>query len=376
MLLSAWFFMKKRPFASTVCALVAIILIVTCISGCGHLGYYWQNAQGHVAIMNAAKPVQDWLDDPQVSDATKRRLQLAQRIRTFASEALALPSNASYRSYADLNRSAVVWNVVAAPPYSLQLKTWCFAVVGCVSYRGYYSQADAKAEADKVKAEGLEVNVYGVPAYSTLGYLNWAGGDPLLSTFITYPEGELARLIFHELAHQVLYVKDDTMFNESFATAVERLGGQQWLAKNGSAAAKKEYVEFDQRRKEFRALTLRTRERLATVYKQHEPNWIEGISKEHRAATELDKQQVMQLLRDEYTQLKLSWGGFAGYDRFIAEANNASLGALAAYDELVPQFEAVFEKQGKNWSAFYSAIQGITHLPKDERRKALSGMTK
>jgi predicted aminopeptidase len=368
--------MKKRPLTVVFCALFAIIFIVFGMAGCSNLGYYWQNTQGHIAVMNAAKPVKDWLGDPQTSQATKARLELAQRIRAFASQELALPDNASYTRYADLKRSAVVWNVVAAPPYSLQLKTWCFAVVGCVGYRGYYTEADAKAEAEKVKAEGYEVNVYGVPAYSTLGYLNWAGGDPLLSTFITYPEGELARMIFHELAHQVLYVKDDTMFNESFATAVERLGGQQWLAKHGSEAARKEYAAFDSKRREFRALTLRTRERLSQVYKQNKP--VAGVESAQDATESIanKKQQVMQQLRDEYAQLKVSWGGFAGYDRFIANANNASLGAQAAYDELVPQFEAVFEKKGKNWPAFYQAIQSITPLPKDARRQALIDMTK
>jgi predicted aminopeptidase len=370
------FSQEKWHLAPVFIGLFAIFLIALGISGCSNLGYYWQNTQGHIAVMNAAKPVQDWLDDPQTSSAIKARLELAQRIRTFASQELALPDNASYRRYADLKRSAVVWNVVAAPPYSLQLKTWCFAVVGCVGYRGYYTEADAKLEAERVKAEGFEVNVYGVPAYSTLGYLNWAGGDPLLSTFIHYPEGELARMIFHELAHQVLYVKDDTMFNESFATAVERLGGQQWLAKHGSEAARNEYAAFDSKRREFRTLTLRARERLNQIYKQNLP--LAGI--EHaRGATEPianQKQQAMQQLRDEYAQLKQSWGGFAGYDRFIANANNASLGALAAYDELVPQFEAVFEKQGKNWPTFYQAIQSITPLPKDARRQALTDMTK
>jgi predicted aminopeptidase len=371
--------MKNKPFSSVagvLIALAAIVFIVFGMTGCGNLAYYWQNTQGHIAVMNAAKPVRDWLDDPQTAPATKARLELAQRIREFASQELALPDNASYRRYADLKRSAVVWNVVAAPPYSLQLKTWCFAVVGCVGYRGYYNEADAKAEAERVKAEGFEVNVYGVPAYSTLGYMNWAGGDPLLSTFINYPEGELARMIFHELAHQVLYVKDDTMFNESFATTVERLGGQQWLAKNGSEAARNEYAAFDSKRREFRTLTLRTRERLSQIYKQNQS--IAGIESA-RGATgpiAIQKQQAMRQLRDEYAQLKESWGGFAGYDRFIAQANNASLGAQAAYDELVPQFEAVFEKKGRNWRAFYQAMQSITPLPKDERRKALADMTK
>jgi predicted aminopeptidase len=368
--------MKKRSIAGIFIALSAIFLVAAGISGCGNLGYYWQNTQGHLAVMNAAKPVKDWLDDSQTPEATKKRLELAQRIREFASKELALPDNASYRRYADLKRSAVVWNVVAAPPYSLQLKTWCFAVVGCVGYRGYYNEADAKLEAERVKAEGFEVNVYGVPAYSTLGYMNWAGGDPLLNTFIGYPEGELARMIFHELAHQVLYVKDDTMFNESFATAVERLGGQQWLAKNGSEAARKEYEAFDSKRREFRTLTLRTRKRLNQVYKQNRT--VAGTESAQNATESIasQKQQVMQQLREEYAQLKAGWGGFAGYDRFIANANNASLGAQAAYDELVPQFEAVFEKKGKNWIAFYEAIKDIAPLPKDERRKALAAMTK
>ncbi len=367
--------MKKKPLAGISSDLFAIVFIAFCISGCSNLGYYWQNTQGHLAVMNAAKPVQDWLSDAQIPEATKRRLALAQRIREFASLELALPNNASYTRFADLRRSAVVWNVVAAPEYSLQLKTWCFAVVGCVGYRGYYNELDATTEAERVKAEGYEVNVYGVPAYSTLGYMNWAGGDPLLSTFIGYPEGELARMIFHELAHQVLYVKDDTMFNESFATAVERLGGQQWLAKHGSQAARQEYVAFDSKRKEFRMLTLRTRERLNSIYKQNQT--VAGIEYA-RTATDFiasQKQQTMQQLRVEYGQLKQSWDGFAGYDRFIANANNASLGAQAAYDELVPQFEAVFEKRGKDWAAFYKAIESIAPLPKDERRAALLAMT-
>ncbi len=346
------------------------------LSGCSTAAYYWQSVSGHLAVLQAAKPAQEVLSDDAVSESLKKRVAMALRIREFATTALALPDNPSYRRYADLKRSAVVWNVVAAPPDSLQLKTWCFAVVGCVGYRGYYTEADARGEAQRIQADGYEVNVYGVPAYSTLGYLNWLGGDPLLSTFIQYPEGELARMIFHELAHQVLYVKDDTTFNESFATAVERLGGQQWLAQHGSARAREEYVAFDSRRREFRALTLRARERLVQVYmrKKH----LSGIESTQSATNNIaiEKTKVMQTLREEYSLLKASWGGYSGYDRFVAQANNASLGALAAYDDLVPQFEAVFEQNGRNWPAFYAAIQGIVSLPKQARRDALQAMTK
>ena len=188
------------------------------------MAYLVQSASGHIKIMQAARPVDDWIADDSTPPALKKRLQMAEQIRRYASSALLLPDNASYHRYAQLPRRAVVWNVVAAPAYSLTLQTWCFPVTGCIGYRGYFDEQDAQAQATALRDQGLEASVYGVPAYSTLGWTNWLGGDPLLSTFINYPQGELARMIFHELAHQVLYVKDDTAFNESFATAVERLG--------------------------------------------------------------------------------------------------------------------------------------------------------
>ena len=183
------------------------------LSGCASLGYYWQSVSGHLQLMNAARPVQDWLGETGTPEKLKARLELAQRIRSFAVSELRLPENAGYRRYADLRRSAAVWNVVAAPALSLTLKTWCFPVAGCVGYRGYFDEQQARAEAARLQAQGLDVHVHGVPAYSTLGWMNWAGGDPLLSTFVGYPEGALASVIFHELAHQVVYAKDDTVFN-------------------------------------------------------------------------------------------------------------------------------------------------------------------
>ena len=236
-------------------------LVVLFLSGCSTMasvGYYWQSVSGHMQMLNAARPVTDVLTDPQTSAGLKARLELSQRIRRFAATDLLLPDNASYTRYADLRRSAVVWNVVAAPEFSLTLKTWCFPVAGCVGYRGYFNEAQARAEALQLRAQGLEVNVYGVPAYSTLGKLNWLGSlgaDPLLNTFINDPEGELARLIVHELAHQVVYAADDTMFNESFATAVERLGSQRWLSQHASPAARDAYAAGNLRRLQFQALT-------------------------------------------------------------------------------------------------------------------------
>jgi predicted aminopeptidase len=347
-----------------------MVLASLLLSGCGSLGYYWQSVSGHLQMLNAARPVSDVLTDPQTPAVLKARLALSQRIRSFAAAELKLPDNASYKRYADLRRSAVVWNVVAAPEFSLTLKTWCFPVVGCVGYRGYFDEADAQRLAEQLKGEGLEVSVYGVPAYSTLGKLDWLGGDPLLNTFIHYPEGELARLIFHELAHQVVYAADDTMFNESFATAVERLGSRSWLASHASQAAKDEYAAFDARRQQFRALTAATKRDLAQIYAS---NTAPDQQIHAQAAPKLI---AMQKFRADYEQLRQSWNGTPqstrGYDGWVARSNNASFGAQAAYDELVPGFEALFAASGQDWPQFYDAVRALAERPKNERHRALT----
>lgn len=333
------------------------------LAGCADTQYYWQSVGGHLQLMRAARPLAHWLDDPQAPQSLKQRLQLAQRMRDFAVTELALPDNPSYRSYADLRRNAVVWNVVAAPELSLTLNTWCFPVLGCVSYRGYFDEAAARREADRLAALGLEVSVYGVPAYSTLGWMNWAGGDPLLNTFIHYPDGELARLLFHELAHQVLYARDDTVFNESFATMVERVGRARWMERHGTDAARAQLATFESRRRDFRTLVLATRAQLEQVYRD-----ADALD---RDAQRRRKRQVMQAFRDRHAALKAQWGGYTGYDDWVANANNASLGAQALYDELVPQFEAVFARQRGDWKAFYHAVGQIAELPAAQRREAL-----
>ena len=348
--------------------LLAAGLAMASLAGCAGLGYYWQSVNGHLAVMNAARPVKDWLDDAQTPAPLKTRLALAQRIRRFAAVELKLPDNPSYHRYAELHRSAVVWNVVAAPEFSLTLKTWCFPLAGCVGYRGYFHEPDARAEAAQLAAQGFETSVQGVPAYSTLGWMNWAGGDPLLSTFIAYPEGELARLVFHELAHQVAYAQDDTVFNESFATAVERLGVQRWLdarSGQGSDEARQAYAAFDARRQQFRALAQATRRELTAIYG---PN--KALAHDPRAQAAL-KKIAMQRFQDRYAQLKASWDGYSGYDPWVARANNASFGAQAAYDELVPGFEALFEREGRDWQRFYGAVKRLAGLPRDERHALL-----
>lgn len=355
-------------------ALAASLALGGCASSQSPLGYYWQSVTGHVQVLRAARPVPDWLADNNTPPALRERLQLAQRLRDFAVSDLALPNNPSYRRYADLHRRAVVWNVVAAPPDALTLKTWCFMVVGCVGYRGYYDEAEARALATQLQAnEGLETAVYGVPAYSTLGWLNWLGGDPLLNTFIHYPEGELARMVFHELAHQVVFVSGDTAFNESFASAVEKLGAQQWLTQHASASARAEYAAFDARRQAVRALALRTRARLAEIYDPKSALRQQG--KDFVAM----KSAAMADFRAEFATLRQRQGGsdadWGGYAAWVARANNASLGAQAAYNDRVPAFEALFVREGRDWRRFYDAVKQLAALPVAERETALARLT-
>lgn len=356
-----------RRVRSWLWPVLAVSLGTGLLSGCASttgLGYYWQSVSGHLAVMRAARPVSEWVADEQTPAALRERLALAQRIRRFAVDALALPDNASYQRYAQLPRRAVVYNVVAAPELSLTLQRWCFPVAGCVSYRGYFDEATAQAFAASLDP-ALEVVVYPVPAYSTLGWLNWAGGDPLLSSFIHYPEGELARLLFHELAHQVLYVSGDTPFNESFATAVERLGGQRWLEQT-TPEAREAYERFDARRQAFRTLTRQTRQRLQAVY--------DDTTAEPSRQRQL-KAEIMAQFRQAYAELRQAWGGWAGYDAWVERANNASFGAQATYDEGVPAFLALFEREGQDFPRFYAAVRALARLPATERWARLNALT-
>jgi len=333
-------------------------------TGCSTLAYYAQAAGGHLDLMHGARPVPEVVADAATPEPLRQRLQLSQQMRSFAVTELKLPDNNSYRRYADLQRDAVVWNVVAAPELGLTLKTWCFPVMGCVGYRGYFKREEADALAAQLKAEGWEVMVYGVPAYSTLGWTNWLGGDPLLNTFIRWSEAELARLLFHELAHQVVYVNDDTTFNESFATAVERAGTRRWLALHGTPQALAEALE--QRREDFRALSLRYRERLQRLY----------ASKNDDTAKRTKKAALMAELRADHATLKAGpWAGFAGYDGWFARANNAAFGVQAAYNELVPGFEQLLQAEGGDYTRFYEAVRALAALPAAERRKRLNAVS-
>ena len=347
--------------------LLLSLIFLTLLSACADTRYYLQSIGGHLQMLQAARPIEQWLADEKASAALKQRLLLARRIRKFAVEEIRLPDNASYTRYAALQRPFAVWNVVAAPELSLSLKTWCFPVAGCVAYRGYFEQTEAQAQGQALQAQGLEVSVYGVPAYSTLGWMNWAGGDPLLDTFIPYPDGELARLVFHELAHQVVYVKDDTLFNESFATAVERLAGARWLAAHGSPESRRAYAEIDARRQQFRALALGARERLRVIYSQDQVGDTNALL--------TMKKQVIEDFREDYVRLKRQWGGYSGYDGWVAAANNASFGIQASYDGLVPAFEILFEREGQDWQRFYDAVRRLALETGPQRMRYLKQLS-
>ena len=362
-----------RPrLAAPILALLAGLALAGCAHTEGALGYYWQSVQGHARLLQAARPLDEWIANESTPAPLRARLQLAQRARHFAVQELGLPDNASYRSYADLGRSAAVWNVVAAPPYALELHRWCFPFTGCIGYRGYFQEADAQAEGARLAAQGLEVDVYGVPAYSTLGYLDWAGGDPLLNTFIGWPEGEFVRLLFHELAHQVVYAQGDTLFNESFATAVERLGTERWLATQARPEVRQAFAASEERRQAFRALTRATRARLAEIYEQNK-----APAHDSQALNAM-KSVAMQDFRARYAVLRERWlaqgARVEGYDRWVAQANNASFAAQAAYDAWVPAFEALFAQQGQRWDAFYDAVRHLAALPQDERHARLQAL--
>ena len=344
-------------------SLVGLVLAALATSGCSSIDYLGQSASGHIRLLAAARPVQDAIADPTTPEALRKRLELTQRMRQFAVTELHEPDNGSYRSYADLKRSAAVWNVVAAPELSLQLQTWCFPIVGCVGYRGYYDLASADAAAAPLKADGLEVDVYEVPAYSTLGWMNWIGGDPLLNTFVQWPEGELSRLIFHELAHQVAYAPGDTTFNESFATAVEHIGSERWLERNASAEVRAKQALTESRRDDFHVLIRKWRAQLDAMYRSDLPD----------ADKRVRKAELYAGMRADYAAMKRDkWNGYGGYDHWFATANNAALGAQAAYDDEVGAFERLFAAEDGDFDRFYAEVRRMAALPRPERDAAMA----
>lgn len=339
--------------------LILVAVLATALGGCSTVGYYYQAAAGQWAMMRAARPIDMWTSDPATPLPLRAKLEEVKAIREFAAKSLALPDNDSYRRYADLRRPFVVWNVVAAEEFSTRPKQWCFPFAGCVSYKGWFDEKSAQAAGRELAGQGYDSFVYGVPAYSTLGWFD----DPVLNTYIHYPRQEIARLIFHELAHQVAYVDGDTTFNESFATFVEHEGVRRWLDATGSAAERAEFEAMDRRKQDFLALVLRTRETLTALYAMP----LDDTEKRARKA------EVFQAMRSEYAALKRQWGGFAGYDRWFAQAlGNAHVASVAAYTEDIPVFQALLAKSGGDLPRFYSAVKALEKLGEAERRARIA----
>ena len=336
----------------------ALLLLIAVLSGCASPLHYAQAISGQLEILAKRRPVEEALNDPATSALTKHQLKLAQRLRDFASQELALPDNHSYRRYADLDRPFAVWNVFATPELSVEPKQWCFIVAGCVPYRGYFARDKAEQFAASLKQNGYDVYVGGVPAYSTLGWFN----DPLLNTFIHRSEAELAGLLFHELAHQKIYVNGDSAFNESFATVIELEGVKRWFQQSGNAKEAEAYRLKIQRREQFTALVLKHRTRLKEIY-------ASGLSD---AEKRLAKMQVFGELRNDYATLKADWGGYAVFDNWFAQdLNNAHLIAIGLYTRYVAGFQALLAQHGGDLATFYREVERLAQLPPDERAVVL-----
>ncbi len=342
--------------------IVLLLLIFQLLTGCATLRYYAQSVHGQLDLIGKRQSIKALLATPEISDTLRQRLQRVLKIRDFASNQLALPENASYRSYADLGRAAMVWSVVATPEFSMQPKQWCYWVVGCAAYRGYFSQQQAEEFAVGLSNEGLDVVVEAVPAYSTLGWFD----DPIPSTVINWSEPHLAGLIFHELAHQKLYFKDDSPFNEAFAMAVEQLGVEQWMAAQNNSEGFTRWREQEVREEAFIQLLLQSRQRLVALFAQPL-----AASKMRMAKAAEFKQ-----LRTEYAELKQLWRGYAGYDRwFERKLNNARLASVATYRHLLPGLLALYVQSDRDLVRFYQASEALEGLTPEMRSRQIEQLT-
>lgn len=333
------------------------------LSACGNLSYYAHLARGEHELLNRRVAITQILKDESRDAALRERLKKVLDARAYAVWQLDLPDNRSYTQYADLQRPYVVWNVFAAPELSLEPVEHCFLFVGCLDYRGYFNRADADAKADELKAQGNEVYVAGVPAYSTLGWFD----DPVINSMMYWSDEVLIGTVFHELAHQKFYVKNDSAFNESFASFVEDEGLHQYLLARG--APSEEHQLHQQRQQQFVRLVMSARERLDALYRARlAPEEMRRRKQEEFTKLDAGYRQ----LRDEI------WNGYTGYDRwFDGGLNNAKLLPFGLYDEWVPAFAALYAQQNRSWPAFYAAVEQLARQPEEiriERLKALRAL--
>lgn len=331
-------------------------LALVLLGGCSSAQYYAQLGSGQLKLLRAREPVADVVADPSRDARLRERLALSQQARDFASATLGLPDNHSYRLYSDIHRPYVVWNVFATPELSLHPLTHCFPIAGCVAYRGYYGEPAAHDEAQRLKAQGWDVYVGGVEAYSTLGWFD----DPILSSMLRWDDQRLAETIFHELAHQRYYLPGDTAFNESYASFVEQEGGRRWREFRGLPPESGIAVR---QREGLTRLVLDTRERLGRLY----------ASGQSADALRAGKAAEFERMRREYRALCLrEWGGKCPYDAWMnSPMNNAKLLPFGLYDQWVPAFATLLRQVGGNWPAFYARVEKLGALPTAQRQALL-----
>ncbi len=340
----------RRAFSATR-FLVVLLLSFSC-TGC----YYMQAASGQLQVLRKREPISEVIEDADTPAELAERLALVQAARQFSIDKLALPDNGSYRSYADIERDFVVWNVFAAPEFSLEPRQWCFPVAGCVGYRGYFSRDAAYRAAERLAADGYDVAVGGVSAYSTLGNFD----DPVLSSMMRWDDIQLVAVLFHELAHQVLYVKGDTGFNESFATAVEEFGIERWLASQGRPEDKAVYDDRRQVRRDVMALVNAARSDLESHY---------AATLGDNDKRELKKRRLSQL--EAAIRSRLEQSGGDGSHWLTGNLNNAKLASMALYEGRLPAFRALFARCQRDMRCFYVQARQISELDEDERNDAL-----
>ena len=338
---------------NSIVRLIAVIIACITMGGCSTIKYYTQSVAGQIEIFVTQQPSSQVIIDDRTDPIVKEKLNLISDILHFAHVQIQLPDNGSYRSYADLQRQYVVWNIFAAPEFSLQPRQWCFLIIGCLKYKGYFKQADAKAYADKLQKQGWEIFVGGVTAYSTLGWFK----DPILNTMLNREDWEIARVIFHELAHQKLYIENDSEFNEAFADSVAIIGVNLWLQNRPIAEQQSAALTLSIEDQFFR-LVLDAQNGLEALYRtdQNELN------------KRINKTKIIDELRQGYRSLKQNWDGNGQYDKWMeSEINNAKLAAVSTYRNFVPVFLRVYRETGDNLLRFYSAVEDISNCP-DEKK--------
>ena len=346
------------------CLAAAAVLV----SGCQTFHYYAQAVKGQCQLVVHRQRIDALIADPRTPARLRQQLERVEQLRAFAGRELKLPVDGHYRKFVDVHRPYVVWNVQAAPEFSLQPKTWWYPIVGSLEYRGYFSERDARECARRMRAKGLDVHVDGVEAYSTLGWFE----DPILSTFVDLEEPELAEVIFHELGHQRVFARADTDFNEAFATTVGQEGARRWLLSNGDTNLCARYVLSLGRNDQFVRLIMNARQRLETVYGDTLDK--EGEAKAARRPPappdqlRIEKRRVLDDLRGDYARLKSEWGGYSGYDGwFGGELNNAQLNTVANYYDERSGFEQLLRLNGGDLEKFYQAVKRLAGLPRAER---------